>query len=178
MTPTTTPGTVLELAKNSMHSILLFSGQPAFAASLFDQIWRPLLGGAAIGVAAALLLGTIGRIAGVSGILGGLLPWPKVNTYAEVRWRLAFLAGLFVIGILTHNVSPDSLTNTAPRSTATLAIAGLLVGLGTRLGNGCTSGHAVCGISRGSVRSFVATATFIATGALTVAVVRVVGGSS
>ena len=123
-----------------------------------------LLGGALIGVAATLYLLATGRIAGVSGIVGGALREPQARNE-----RLAFLAGLIAAGLIAALVAAP----TAASATATpvLLVAGLLVGFGTRVGGGCTSGHGVCGVSRGSLASLVATATFIATGAATVAIV-------
>jgi len=125
-----------------------------------------LLGGALIGLATSLFLLTHGKVAGISGIFGGLLSRP-VN---DGPVRLAFVAGLLLAGLAAHFVAPGQLAVPPPsRSLGVLAIAGLLVGFGTRLGNGCTSGHGVCGLSRLSARSLVATMTFMATGALAVA---------
>lgn len=139
----------------------------------------PLVGGMLIGAATVLLLSTLGRIAGISGILGGLIPLPRVNAPFEVSWRLAFLMGLVTVGVVARLVYPASLTDDAQfASTGVLVIAGLLVGFGTRSGSGCTSGHGVCGVSRLSPRSLVATTTFIAFGALTVATVRWLGSQS
>jgi uncharacterized membrane protein YedE/YeeE len=122
-----------------------------------------LAGGALIGLAAVVLMGACGRIAGVSGILGGaLLPG------AEPRgWRVAFVVGLPVGAALAWQLGARS----APQLDAGFALliaAGLLVGAGTQVGNGCTSGHGVCGLARGSGRSLVATATFMAVAAATV----------
>jgi uncharacterized membrane protein YedE/YeeE len=117
----------------------------------------PLLGGVLIGIAAAVLLLFNGRIAGISGIVSGLLhPRP-----GEVGWRTAFLAGLLAGGAALATWSPEVLGAPVPQPTAVFVLAGLLVGAGTQLGSGCTSGHGVCGIGRGSVRSVVATATFM-----------------
>lgn len=126
-----------------------------------------IAGGLMIGLAAALFILLNGRIAGISGILGGLLT-PKTN---DIGWRLAFLAGL--IGAPLAWLAFRSLP--AIRIDAdypTLILAGLIVGIGTRYGSGCTSGHGVCGISRLSLRSIVATLSFMATGFLTVYLVR------
>jgi len=133
-----------------------------------DTFLAPLLGGVLIGLAASVLLLGIGRIAGVSGILGELLP-PRRD--AEPGWRMAFLVGLVFSGLVGAALSPGAV-GPAGAGPATLVAAGVLVGLGTRLANGCTSGHGVCGTARASPRSLVATATFIGTGALTVLVVR------
>jgi uncharacterized membrane protein YedE/YeeE len=128
-----------------------------------DSKWLlALLGGALIGSGSALLLLTHGRIAGISGIAGGLVH----RATSDRAWRLAFVAGLLAVGGVAGRVLPAAIG--APvRPLAAIAIAGLLVGFGTRLGNGCTSGHGVCGLSRLSVRSLVAVATFMTTGAIT-----------
>lgn len=129
--------------------------------------YAALAGGALIGLAAAILVLCNGRIAGISGVLGGLL-----RPSAEgVGWRLAFLAGLLAAPIVY------ALAAALPRPQidagwATLVAAGLLVGLGTRYGAGCTSGHGVCGLSRLSLRSLVATLAFMGAGFATVYVVR------
>jgi hypothetical protein len=108
-----------------------------------------------------------GRITGISGILSGVLrPRP-----GETSWRALFLAGLLLGGALAVGFAPGSIGAT-PRPFAIAIVAGLLVGVGTALGNGCTSGHGVCGISRGSMRSIVATATFMATGVVTAVLAR------
>lgn len=129
--------------------------------------WASLAGGMLIGLSAAVFVLFNGRIAGISGILGGLLEWPK----GDVAWRLAFLAGLIGAPLVYGAV----LTLPEVRIDAdfpTLIIAGLLVGVGTRYGSGCTSGHGVCGLSRMSPRSLVATVTFMLAGFATVFVVR------
>ena len=128
---------------------------------------QALAGGAMIGLAAAALLLLNGRIAGISGILGGLLR-PVKN---DIAWRVAFLAGLLLAPIGYALVAPLPAAQ-VDSGTATLLIAGLLVGLGTRYGSGCTSGHGVCGLSRGSPRSLVATLSFMAAGFATVYIVR------
>ncbi len=144
-----------------------------------ERAVAPLLGGMLIGAAAVLLLSTLGRIAGISGIIGNLLPLPRVNASFEMGWRLAFLLGLITVGVVARLVYPPALTdNAVSTSTLTLVVAGLLVGFGTRLGSGCTSGHGVCGVSRLSPRSLIATVTFITFGALTVALVRSLGVQS
>jgi uncharacterized membrane protein YedE/YeeE len=121
------------------------------------------LGGALIGLSAALLWITTGRIAGISGIVGGL----ATRSRSEIGWRVAFLAGLVAAPLIVIAVvGAPSVTVQAGRGT--LIVAGLLVGFGTRLGGGCTSGHGVCGIARLSLRSIVATALFMLAAAITV----------
>lgn len=130
-----------------------------------------LVGGVLIGLSATLLFLTNGRIAGITGIVGGMID-PRV---LDRDWRLAFVAGLGVGGIalaLFHPAAVGALPHASPML---LVAAGLLVGFGTRMGNGCTSGHGVCGIPRGSMRSVVATVTFIGFGMLTVTLVRTLG---
>jgi hypothetical protein len=131
-----------------------------------------LAGGALIGLAASLFLLTHGKVAGISGLFGGLL-FPSSE---DGPVRFAFVAGLVAAGVAAHMFVPGLLSAPpASRSLAILALAGVLVGVGTRLGNGCTSGHGVCGLSRLSRRSLVATITFMAAGAITVAIF---GGAS
>jgi len=131
-----------------------------------------LAGGAMIGAAAALFLLIEGRIAGISGILGGALD----RTEGDLAWRVAFAAGL-VAGPLLVVLLGGELTVRPQASLPVLIVAGLLVGFGTRLGSGCTSGHGVCGVARLSPRSLAATAVFFATALSTVYVVRhVIGG--
>ncbi|TAK86763.1 MAG: YeeE/YedE family protein [Aquabacterium sp.] len=126
-----------------------------------------LAGGLLIGLAAAMLVLLNGRIAGISGILGGLLGPMK----GDVLWRLAFVLGLVASPILYARFAPVPV----PRIDAGwvgLVLAGVLVGVGTRYGGGCTSGHGVCGLSRLSPRSLVATAAFMAAGFVTVFLIR------
>jgi uncharacterized membrane protein YedE/YeeE len=127
-----------------------------------------LLGGALIGLAAALLLLADGRIAGISGILGGLLQ-------GKAGWRLSFFSGLLLAGLCGAVASPTSLGR-SPHSLAVLALAGVLVGVGTHFARGCTSGHGVCGIGRFSPRSIAATLAFMLTGIATVALFGVGAG--
>jgi len=125
------------------------------------------LGGAMIGAAAVLFALSTGRIAGISGIVGGLLRPYR----GDVAWRLAFVGGLLAAGLVWRAL--DRFPPVAVDiSTGTLVVAGLLVGVGTRLGSGCTSGHGVCGLSRLSPRSLAATLAFMATGFATVFVIR------
>jgi uncharacterized membrane protein YedE/YeeE len=129
--------------------------------------WTSFGGGLLIGLSAALLILFNGRIAGISGILGGLLPW----TRGERAWRLAFLLGLVGSPLVLALFAPLPAVRIDAGS-ATLVAAGLLVGLGSRYGSGCTSGHGVCGVSRLSARSLAATAAFMLAGFATVFVVR------
>lgn len=126
-----------------------------------------LAGGALIGLAAVAFLLLNGRIAGISGIVGGLLR-PQAG---DIGWRLAFVAGL-ILAPVTWTVALAAPELTIAANYPMLVIAGLIVGISTRYGSGCTSGHGVCGISRLSPRSLVATACFMATGFATVYVVR------
>jgi uncharacterized membrane protein YedE/YeeE len=136
-----------------MHNLTAFSG---------------LFGGALIGLATAMLMLLTGRIAGISGIFGGLLPLRS----SERGWRLAFIAGLIAAPLLAA-LGGMSLPNpTMPASLAVIAIGGLLVGLGSRMGSGCTSGHGVCGTARLSTRSIAATAIFMLVAIVVVAIVR------
>lgn len=127
----------------------------------------PLLGGALLGLGAAMLMLFHGRIAGISGIFGGLLA-PQAG---EVGWRASFVGGLLAGGLALSLLLPGALDMTIDRSAGAIVLAGLLVGFGTRLGSGCTSGHGVCGVSRLSRRSLVATGTFMAAGVATASVV-------
>jgi uncharacterized membrane protein YedE/YeeE len=124
------------------------------------------LGGALIGGASALLLLAHGRIAGISGITAGVIA-PETT---DRSWRLAFVGGLLLAGALAALLVPSAI-GASPRGTVGLVIAGLLVGIGTRLGSGCTSGHGICGLSRGSKRSLLAVMTFMFTGAITATLV-------
>jgi uncharacterized membrane protein YedE/YeeE len=130
-----------------------------------------ITGGLMIGAAALFLLAALGRIAGISGILAGVLPGPAGAPREERPWRLAFLAGLLTPAALLalFGKAPAVIF---PGGPALLLAAGLLVGIGTRLGSGCTSGHGVCGMARLSPRSFAATAIFMAAGFLTVFLTR------
>jgi uncharacterized membrane protein YedE/YeeE len=127
-----------------------------------------LLGGVLIGLSALILFFFDGRVAGISGILGNLLAFRS----GEIAWRTAFLAGLIaaptIYGIAAGHLPPLTVTVSLPL----LIAGGFLVGFGTRLGSGCTSGHGVCGMARLSPRSIAATLTFMATGAITVFVMR------
>jgi uncharacterized protein len=129
--------------------------------------WSSSLGGILIGVAAAILLLLTGRIAGISGVIGGLLT-PRRS---DIAWRFAFVGGLLAAPVIWLFFAPAI----APRidtGFGTLALAGVLVGAGTSYGSGCTSGHGVCGLSRLSVRSLAATLMFMVAGFVTVFIVR------
>ena len=134
--------------------------------------WAALAGGVLIGLAAAMLLLFNGRIAGISGIVGGLLR----PTRGDVTWRAGFVAGLVLAPLawLLFGALPKLHVDAG---LPVLVVAGLLVGIGTRVGSGCTSGHGVCGLSRGSLRSLAATGTFMATGFAVVFLVRHLVGS-
>jgi len=129
--------------------------------------WPALAGGLLIGLAAAAFVLVNGRIAGISGIVGGLLR----PVQGDVAWRVAFLAGLVAAPLAYALFAPLPAVR-IDAGAGTLAAAGLLVGLGTRYGSGCTSGHGVCGLARLSPRSLVATVSFMAAGFATVFVLR------
>ena len=133
----------------------------------FDPV-PALIGGALIGIAASLLVLLNGRIAGISGIFGDLL---GAGT-AELGWRAAFLAGLIAAPLAVAAAGRPMQIPDMPKSWAVILGAGLLVGVGTRLAGGCTSGHGICGMARFSLRSIVATCVFVATAAVVVAIVR------
>lgn len=125
---------------------------------------KPLTGGILIAVAVSIMLLMNGRVTGISGIVKGLLKPQK----GDRSWRVAFFMGLVFGGMLISRIIPNVFENTSERSLPVIAFAGLLVGFGTAMANGCTSGHGVCGISRMSIRSMIATVTFIALGAVAV----------
>ena len=132
--------------------------------------WASLIGGLLLGVASAIFILINGRILGISGILGGLLP-PKVG---DIGWRLAFLLGMLAAPTVFMALAPAGFAS-EPRIDAgfwTVIVAGLLVGIGTRYASGCTSGHGVCGLSRLSPRSLVATLSFMGAGFFIVYIVR------
>jgi uncharacterized membrane protein YedE/YeeE len=133
--------------------------------------WISLAGGLMIGLATALFILFNGRISGISGIVGGLLSPAR----GDVAWRIAFLAGL-VISPLAFALAAPLPEVQVDASYPVLLIAGLLVGIGTRYGSGCTSGHGICGLSRRSPRSMVATLAFMFAGFVTVYIVRHVIG--
>ena len=132
----------------------------------------PLTGGVLLGLSAMWLLLSLGRIAGISGIAWGSLAGP------ERMWRWLFLVGLLLGGLLTHNVMGQSVPAESTAPLWLIAASGLLVGLGTRMGGGCTSGHGVCGLGRRSPRSLVATLTFMTLGVITVFIMQSVMGGA
>ena len=129
--------------------------------------WASLAGGILLGLASAMFILINGRILGISGIIGGLLR----PTSGDVGWRLAFVLGMLVAPLL-HLLLAGPVAVRIDASWATLVIAGLLVGVGTRFGSGCTSGHGVCGLSRLSPRSLVATLAFMGAGFVSVYLMR------
>lgn len=138
-----------------------------------DTIGPALVGGALIGLAAAAMLLFNGRIAGISGVANGLLT-PRAGDWP---WRAAFVAGLVIGGAAMAQAIPSAFASDGDRPLAVVAVAGLLVGLGSVLANGCTSGHGVCGVSRLSPRSIAATGIFIVAGMATVGLLRLLGSA-
>ena len=137
-----------------------------------SEVLTALGGGILIGLSATILLAMNGRVAGISGILEKVLP-PQSE---DARWRMAFLISMIVTGIALSPALPEAYT-TIDRPILLVVLAGLLVGYGTRLGNGCTSGHGVCGMARFSKRSFAAVGMFLMTGIITATVVgQLLGG--
>ncbi|AXF85478.1 hypothetical protein DTO96_101209 [Ephemeroptericola cinctiostellae] len=130
--------------------------------------YEALAGGLLIGLASVMLIVLLGKIAGISSIVGGLL---QPNMAGQRAWRVAFILGLLLAPSLYRLFSPYP-TVQIEAGTPALVVAGLLVGIGTRYGSGCTSGHGICGISRLSLRSIVATSCFILAGFVTVYVLR------
>ena len=126
--------------------------------------WPALAGGALIGLAAAGMWWLLGRLAGVSGILGTAM----ISRGEDFAWRAAFIAGLFLAGVAAVFVFPDEVQFNLEAGYGQVVLAGALVGLGTQMGSGCTSGHGVCGVSRLSTRSIAATLLFMAAGMVTV----------
>lgn len=129
-----------------------------------------LVGGLLIGAAILVLFHTLGRIAGVSGMISGA--FRKATPSSERAWRFTFLAGLLLGPVVAIQLTGQSLIQPSPASLPLLIVAGLAVGLGTGMANGCTSGHGVCGVSRLSPRSIVATGVFMTFGFLTASVGR------
>lgn len=140
--------------------------------------WASLGGGVLIGLSAVMVMGLFGRIAGIAGItqgaVGGIVPLK--GAARDRDWRWAFLLGLLAAPLVVLLLG-GAVTQTVPQNLSAMVLAGLLVGTGTALGSGCTSGHGVCGLARLSVRSLVAVATFMAAGIATVFLLRhVMGG--
>lgn len=135
--------------------------------------WASLFGGILIGISAIMVMVLFGRIAGITGITSGAMSvlLPSQTTEQDWSWRAAFIGGLIVaplmVGVITGGVA-----QTVPESLGGMAFAGLLVGIGTAVGSGCTSGHGVCGLARLSPRSLAAVATFMATAGITVFLLR------
>lgn len=133
------------------------------------NVMPAIVGGVLIGAASVLLMALSGRIAGISGIAGGLL---RPASLADGAWRFMFVAGLILGPLLVQKFSDLKVYGAPTMSTPVLGLAGLLVGVGTAMSAGCTSGHGVCGMARLSKRSFAAVITFMVTGALTVYFIR------
>ncbi len=134
-----------------------------------QQDWiNALFGGGLIGISVSLMLLLNGRVTGISGIINGILSPAK----GDFAWRILFVLGLLSGGLVTRIFNPSSFSGALNSDTWTVLVAGLLVGFGTILGSGCTSGHGVCGISRMSPRSLVATITFIAAGITAVTLLK------
>lgn len=127
-----------------------------------------LIGGGLVGLASSLLLYSHGKVAGISGILGGFL----VGSSEDKSWRLSFLIGLIMAGMIYVFIDSSAFINTQIQAPWITILAGLLVGFGTQLGNGCTSGHGICGLARGSKRSFTATMTFMLTGMIAAFIIQ------
>lgn len=140
------------------------------------EFLRAIAGGAMIGAAASLFMALNGRIAGISGIVAGVMAPLRGEGRADFSWRLAFIAGLIASPLILALVRGASISISAPHPLWMMAIGGLLVGFGTRLGSGCTSGHGVCGVARLSKRSFAATGVFMASAIATVFILhRLIG---
>lgn len=131
-----------------------------------------LLGGVLIGLSAVMVMALFGRIAGIAGISRGALGMARGGGAGDWSWRIAFIAGLIAAPLLVSFASGSAVEQTVPTNLAGMAAAGLLVGVGTALGSGCTSGHGVCGLARLSSRSLVAVLTFLGFAGLTVLVLR------
>ena len=131
----------------------------------------PLLGGILIGISTSFFLLMNGRLVGISGIIGSLFN----SSWSDRLWRMVFLLGLVLGGFFTLKLFPQFTIDTITAKKSTLFFGSILVGFGTRLGNGCTSGHGVCGIPRGSIRSIFATIIFISAGIITVYISKKLG---
>lgn len=137
-----------------------------------NEMFYSLLGGVLIGIAVTVMLLFNGRVTGISGIISSSLTKPT----SDGLWRWMFLGGLLAGGLLIQLIQPGYFENLSGRSPGAVLIAGLLVGYGTVMGSGCTSGHGICGLSRLSTRSLVATLVFMLFGFITVQVVRLFAG--
>ncbi|KZY64249.1 hypothetical protein A3742_00555 [Oleiphilus sp. HI0071] len=137
-----------------------------------DAFIPAIAGGVLIGGAAALLLVALGRVAGISGIFWSALSSIAKLDVAPNMWRITFVLGLMIGPIIVHQFFGLPVPNAPEGSTALAIVSGLLVGFGTKMGSGCTSGHGICGMARFSPRSILATVTFMAAGFVTVFVVR------
>lgn len=133
---------------------------------------EPILGGVIIGIAVSVLLLFNGRVTGISGIIGGILN----REMSDKSWRVLFILGLLLGGLSLRFIHPEAFSINSTAQSSDYIIAGLLVGFGTLLGNGCTSGHGVCGISRFSFRSIVSTILFISFGILSTAIFKYLRG--
>jgi len=131
-----------------------------------------VLGGVLIGASVSIMLLFNGRVTGISGIVGGLLQ----KATPDKSWRIFFLLGLLVGGVILRFLKPQAFMVITSTTYVDYVMAGLLVGVGTLLGNGCTSGHGVCGISRFSMRSIIATITFISSGVVSVLIFKMIRG--
>ena len=131
-----------------------------------------LIGGAIIGIAASLMMLFNGRVTGISGIVSGIVQ-PKKS---DLLWRVFFIAGLLIGGVVIGLLRPEAVVQQSSAVWGDYIFAGIMVGFGTLLGNGCTSGHGVCGISRMSIRSIMATVTFIVFGMLSLLVFKLLRG--
>lgn len=134
--------------------------------------YSALFGGALIGLSAALLYLFKGRIAGISGIFGGII----VPVKSDISWRVVFIAGIIIGGFMWNLITNEGANIQAAVSPAWIIFGGFMVGIGTTLGSGCTSGHGICGLSRFSLRSIFATLTFMVTGFITVFIIRHLAG--
>lgn len=141
---------------------------------MLSDAMMPALGGALLGLAATWMLLSLGRVTGVSGITAALLGPRDEGT----PWRVGFVVGLLAGGLILAALFPSAIAAPEGRSLGWVAVAGALVGFGTQLGSGCTSGHGVCGLTRASRRSQVATLTFMAAGALSASLFGLLGGAS
>ncbi len=138
-----------------------------------DQSWmNALIGGVIIGISVSLMLLWNGRVTGISGIINGAF----LNLKTDSLWRFFFLAGLVFGGVVLNLYDPKIFSDETQSSYGITVVAGLLVGFGTILGSGCTSGHGICGISRFSPRSMIATLLFVIMGILTVTIYKYIGG--